>query len=135
VMMGFAGQLSLGHSLYVGVGAYAAGRDLLPLRHRAVGRAVGGDPALRGARRRRSAFSPSASASRACISRFSPSPSPSSRASASTISTGSAAPAGCSCAWRSATPGTSPISAARRSCTTTRCSRSPLSPSSFAISC
>ena len=25
VMMGFAGQLSLGHSLYVGVGAYAAG--------------------------------------------------------------------------------------------------------------
>ena len=24
-MMGFAGQLSLGHSLYVGVGAYAAG--------------------------------------------------------------------------------------------------------------
>ena len=24
VMMGFAGQLSLGHSLYVGVGAYAA---------------------------------------------------------------------------------------------------------------
>src|ERR1043166_2926837 len=25
VMMGFAGQLSLGHALYVGVGAYAAG--------------------------------------------------------------------------------------------------------------
>src|SRR5438132_14159475 len=25
VMMGFAGQLSLGHSLYVGVGGYAAG--------------------------------------------------------------------------------------------------------------
>src|ERR1700704_240760 len=25
VMMGFAGQLSLGHSLYVGIGAYAAG--------------------------------------------------------------------------------------------------------------
>src|SRR5690349_6693294 len=25
VMMGFCGQLSLGHSLYVGVGAYAAG--------------------------------------------------------------------------------------------------------------
>ena len=25
VMMGFAGQLSLGHSLYVGVGAYTAG--------------------------------------------------------------------------------------------------------------
>ena len=43
VMMGFAGQLSLGHSLYVGVGAYAAGRALLPLRHRPVGRAVAGD--------------------------------------------------------------------------------------------
>src|SRR3954471_13252284 len=25
VMMGFAGQLSLGHALYVGIGAYAAG--------------------------------------------------------------------------------------------------------------
>ena len=41
--MGFAGQLSLGHSLYVGVGAYAAGAHLLPLRHRSVGRAVAGD--------------------------------------------------------------------------------------------
>ena len=41
VMMGFAGQLSLGHSLYVGVGAYAAGGAVLPLRHRPVGRAVG----------------------------------------------------------------------------------------------
>ena len=43
VMMGFAGQLSLGHALYVGVGAYAARRDLLPLRHRTVGRPLGGD--------------------------------------------------------------------------------------------
>ena len=41
VMMGFAGQLSLGHSLYVGVGAYAAGGAVLPLRHRPVGRRSG----------------------------------------------------------------------------------------------
>src|SRR5438045_9801119 len=34
VMMGFAGQLSLGHALYVGVGAYAAGS---PFFHYGVG--------------------------------------------------------------------------------------------------
>ncbi len=39
IMMGFAGQLSLGHSLYLGVGAYAAAGALFPFRHRSLGRA------------------------------------------------------------------------------------------------
>ena len=51
VMMGFAGQLSLGHSLYVGVGAYAAAGLFF---HYGIGPWAGiwlADRALRGARR------------------------------------------------------------------------------------
>ena len=38
IMMGFAGQLSLGHALYVGLGAYTAAALLRAFRHRAVAR-------------------------------------------------------------------------------------------------
>ena len=93
VMMGFAGQLSLGHSLYVGLGAYAAA-GCSTIRRRALGRRVAGDRAVRrGGGVRRLARLPSA-ASRASICRCSPSRSPSSRASPSTTSTGWAARAG-----------------------------------------
>jgi branched-chain amino acid transport system permease protein len=51
VMMGFAGQLSLGHSLYVGVGAYAAAGLYFHFRPRRVGRNLARDRALRAARR------------------------------------------------------------------------------------
>ena len=40
IMMGFAGQLSLGHALYAGLGGYIAAGALLPLRHRPVDRRV-----------------------------------------------------------------------------------------------
>ena len=48
IMMGFAGQLSLGHALYVGLGAYAAAGALRALRRQPVDRAVGGDGCLGG---------------------------------------------------------------------------------------
>ncbi len=38
IMMGFAGQFSLGHALYVGLGAYAARGALCSFRPAAVGR-------------------------------------------------------------------------------------------------
>ena len=38
ILMGFAGQLSLGHALYAGPRRLHRGRPLLPLRHRSVGR-------------------------------------------------------------------------------------------------
>ena len=85
IMMGFAGQLSLGHAIYAGLGAYIAAVAVHPLRHRAVGRLSGGDPGCRRSAARSSAFSPSASASPAFISRSSPSPLPSLPASASII--------------------------------------------------
>ena len=90
-MMGFAGQLSLGHALYVGLGAYATAALYV---HFGIGPWIGLPAAIadRGALpARSSASSRSASASPASISPSSPSPSPSSRASASTTSTGSAA--------------------------------------------
>ena len=65
VMMGFAGQLSLGHSLYVGLGAYASAGLFY---HFGVGPWAGVWLAIvvvRGDGRRSSASSPSACASRA----------------------------------------------------------------------
>ena len=45
-MMGFAGQLSLGHALYVGLGAYTRGGALRPFWHRSLARlACGGSVA------------------------------------------------------------------------------------------
>ena len=95
-MMGFAGQLSLGHALYVGLGAYAAAAlfvhfGMLPWLGIAAGVAVA---ALAGAIIAALSFRFAVAAS---ISRSSPSPSTSSRASCSIISTGSAARPACSC--------------------------------------
>ena len=99
-MMGFAGQLSLGHAIYVGLGGYAAAALYV---HFGIGPWIGlarrRSPSRRPAARS-SAFSRSASASAASISPSSPSLSPNSRASASTISAGSAARAACSCRSR-----------------------------------
>ena len=39
IMMGFAGQLSLGHALYVGLGAYVTRGAVRPFRHRPLARA------------------------------------------------------------------------------------------------
>ena len=98
-MMGFAGQLSLGHALYVGLGGYTAAALYV---HFGIGPWIGLLAAIAWRRpaARSSAFSRSASASAASISPSSPSPSPNSRASASIISAGSAARAGCSCRSR-----------------------------------
>ena len=56
IMMGFAGQLSLGHAIYVGLGAYVAALLVHALRHRALARAPGGDTG-RGRLRRRDRLS------------------------------------------------------------------------------
>ena len=40
LMMGFAGQLSLGHALYVGLGGYVGGAAVAQFRHRALARRV-----------------------------------------------------------------------------------------------
>ena len=50
VMMGFCGQLSLGHSLYVGVGAYVAAGLFVHLGHRPLGGSVAGHRLLHGPR-------------------------------------------------------------------------------------
>ncbi len=44
IMMGFAGQLSLGHAIYVGLGAYVAAIFVRALRRRAVARLSRRDP-------------------------------------------------------------------------------------------
>ena len=85
IMMGFAGQLSLGHALYVGLGGYVAAALLRAFRHRPVARRVRRACRSRRWPARSSAFSAFAFASRASISPFSPSPSPNSPASASII--------------------------------------------------
>ena len=104
IMMGFAGQLSLGHAIYVGLGAYAAAALYVHFGVGAVDRAAGRDRWSRWRAARSSASSRSASASPASISRSSPSRSPSSRASASIISAGSAARPASSCRSRKYTP-------------------------------
>ena len=85
IMMGFAGQLSLGHSLYVGLGAYAAAALYV---HFGISPWIGlGASIAISAAGRRGDRLPRLPLRRrpACTSPSSPSPSPSSRASASTI--------------------------------------------------
>ena len=68
-MMGFAGQLSLGHALYVGLGAYTAAALYV---HFGIGPWIGllrRDPRRDGVRRDHRLSRRSASASRASISR------------------------------------------------------------------
>jgi branched-chain amino acid transport system permease protein len=48
IMMGFAGQLSLGHAIYVGLGGYVAAIFVRALRHRPMARCFGGDTGCRG---------------------------------------------------------------------------------------
>ena len=69
IMMGFAGQLSLGHAIYAGLGGYV--RRCLFTRYGVAPwlGVPGGHSGRRGAAARSSAFSRSASASPASISR------------------------------------------------------------------
>ena len=69
VMMGFAGQLSLGHSLYVGPRRVRGGGAVLPLRRRSLGGRLARDRRFAPRWARSSAFSPSACASPAFNSR------------------------------------------------------------------
>ena len=123
-MMGFAGQLSLGHALYVGGSArYSGGaRSMYRLGDRSRGSGCGCDALcvalgvvigfLAVPFRRRAAST----------SRCSPSHSPNSRASASTTSTGPSGSAGMFLPVAQHTPGTlANLRGASRSCSTTPC--------------
>ena len=117
VMMGFAGQLSLGHAIYVGLGAYATAALYV---HFGIGPWLGLPVAIAvavvcGAIIGFLAF-------RFGVAGGSPSsrsPSPSSRASASTISRGSAARAASSCRSPTTPATTFGTCAAARPCSIT----------------
>jgi hypothetical protein len=118
IMMGFAGQLSLGHALYVGLGAYTAAAlffhfGVSPWISLPLALAVSG---LVGAIMGLLAFRFGVAG---VHSPSSPSPSPSLPASASTTGPGSAAPPGCS--FRSPTTHRTTCGrcAAARACSTT----------------
>jgi len=89
IMMGFAGQLSLGHALYAGVGGYIAA-GLSSTTASAHGPASSSRSRPLSPQGRSSAISASVSRWPASISRCSPSPSASSRASPSITGAGPA---------------------------------------------
>ena len=98
-MMGFAGQLSLGHALYVGLGAYTAAALYV---HFGIGPWIGLLVAVLSQRSPvlLSASSLFGSALPASTSPFSPSRLPNSRGSGSTIWDGRMAPPACFCQSR-----------------------------------